>query len=116
MADITVYTLEQVKPGSPEGGPYETEPWGSGDWESFDYDEAKEEASKYGLLVIGNTFVWSDSEPLDDFSPRCETCELTGELRSCASCGLLFCGEHGNEDHGRFECLECQADLHPPQE
>ena len=39
-----------------------------GDFNTQDYDAAKEYAQRYRLLVIGNTYEWSDSEPLDDYT------------------------------------------------
>jgi len=91
--DITVYTLEQVKPGSPEGGPWETEPWGSGDFETQDRDEAFQTAQEHGLLVIANTYEWSDSEPDTDFSAHCRECGVSLGAEGDDT-GDELCAEH----------------------
>ena len=98
MADITVYTLEVVKPGSPQGGPYETLHWG--DFETQDYGEARRLASNLGLLVIGNTYTWSDSEPLDDYTPRCEVCGIglaRNDRKTSEDSREGLCGRHSGE-------------------
>jgi hypothetical protein len=35
-----------------------------------DYSEAKRYAQEYRLLIIANTFEWSEAEPVDDYRPR----------------------------------------------
>lgn len=43
------------------------------DFYTFDYEEAKGYAQEERLVVIDNTYEWSDSEVLDDYSG--EECE-----------------------------------------
>lgn len=49
-----VYTFED-EDGTPD------------EWDTMDYSEAKEYASQHKLAVIANTYVWEDSELVDDF-------------------------------------------------
>lgn len=55
MADISVYSF--VDDEGEDESTYTTQ----------DYQEAKEYASKYGLLIMENVYEWTEAIPLDDF-------------------------------------------------
>lgn len=60
--DIHVYTLEARN--------REETPAEHAEFETEDYQEARDRAYGAGLLVIDNTYTWSDSEMVDDFTPE----------------------------------------------
>lgn len=55
MSTVTVYSFEDEN-GEPD------------DYTTQDYHEAYERAVCYGLKIIANTYEWSDSEVVDDFT------------------------------------------------
>jgi hypothetical protein len=53
--NVVIYTTEDANGGGD-------------DFQSYDYEEAKSYARKYERRVIANTFEFSDSEMVDDFT------------------------------------------------
>jgi hypothetical protein len=57
---------------------------GKQDWNTMDYEEAREYASKYGYKIIANTYEWTDSELVEDCEES-DACDLCGQP-GCTVC------------------------------
>lgn len=72
MADISVYTFEDK-----DGNEY-------GNYVTQDYQEAKSYAQANKLRVIGNEYVFRDSELVDDFTEKaCDNCPSCTDDEGC---------------------------------
>lgn len=71
--DVHVYTVEARKAGPGPGVYTEPAPYPACEFWTFDYEEAQGYAQEEGLIVIDNSYEWSDSEMLDDYSGEEET-------------------------------------------
>ena len=65
MTDIHVYTLEARN--------RDETPAADAEFETENYEEARDRAEAAGLRVIDNTYEWADSEMIDDFTEAAES-------------------------------------------
>lgn len=70
--DLTVYTFEDAN--------------GAADsWTTMEYDDAKRYAYQWNLRIIANTYEWSDSEPLEDYTQSDDSPEEQRFLQAMGS-------------------------------
>lgn len=91
-ASITVYSFED-KDGN-EFGSFTTQ----------DYEEAKRYAAEGRLKVIANEYEWSESFPLEDYTPPADEGETLTVYYTCPKC-----------DHSWEEEWDCACDSECPE-